>query len=87
MAQVYGMPQGIYITGVNEKSAADAAGIQVHDIIVKFDTFDVESTADLSEALQYYAAGTTVTIEVMRIQGNEYVKVPLELTLGTKPAN
>ena len=33
------------------------------------------------------AAGTTVTIEVMRIQGNEYVKVPLELTLGTKPAN
>ena len=87
MAQVYGMPQGIYITGVNEKSAADAAGIQVHDIIVKFDTFDVESTADLSEALQYYAAGTTVTIEVMRIQGNEYIKVPLELTLGTKPAN
>ncbi len=87
MAQVYGMPQGIYITGVNEKSAAEAAGIQVHDIIVKFDTFDVESTADLSEALQYYAAGTTVTIEVMRIQGNEYVRVPLELTLGKMQSN
>lgn len=86
MSQVYGMPQGIYITGVSENSAAEAAGIQVHDIIVKFDTFDVESTADLSEALQYYAAGTTVTIEVMRIQGNEYVKVPLEITLGTKTA-
>ena len=87
MAQVYGMPQGIYITGVNQDSAAEAAGIQVHDIIVKFDTFDVESTADLSEALQYYAAGTTVSIEVMRIQGNEYVRVPLELTLGEMQSN
>ena len=87
MAQVYGMPQGIYITGVNQNSAAEVAGIQVHDIIVKFDTFDVESTADLSEALQYYAAGTTVSIEVMRIQGNEYVRVPLELTLGKMQSN
>ena len=87
MAQVYGMPQGIYITGVSEKSAAEAAGLQPHDIIVKFDTFEIENSADLTDALQYYAAGTTVSIEVMRIQGNEYVRVPLELTLGEKTAN
>lgn len=86
MAQTYGMPQGVYITEIQEDSPADKAGLQAHDIIVKFDTFEVESYADLQEALQYFAAGTTVQVEVMRIQDNQYQSVVLDMTLGEKTA-
>lgn len=87
MAQTYGMPQGVYITDILEDSAAQKAGLQVHDIIVKLDTFEVESYADLQDALQYFAAGTTVQVEVMRIQDNQYQSVVLDMTLGTKPVS
>ena len=87
MSQAYGIPQGIYITEVVKGSAAEAAGLQARDVIVKFDTFEIEDTSDLQEALQYFAAGTTVNVEVMRIQNNEYQSVTLELTLGERPAN
>lgn len=85
-AQIYGMPQGVFIGRFTNDSAAQAGGMKVRDIIVGFDTFKISSYADLQEAMQYYAAGTTVTIEVMRVQDGEYISVLLEVTLGERPA-
>ncbi len=85
-AQMFGMPQGVYIAELVKDGAAEKAGMQIRDIIVKFDTFQINSYADLQDALQYYAAGTTVPVEVMRINGNQYESVTLELTLGKRPA-
>ncbi len=85
-AQMYGMPQGVLIAEVVKDGAADAAGMRRYDIIVSFDTFKISSYSDLQDAMQYYAAGTTVPVEVMRLQNGEYASVMLEVTLGERPA-
>ncbi len=83
-AQKFGMPQGAYIYEFAENSPAEAAGMQLRDIVVGLDTFEISSFTDLQNALQYYEAGTTVAVEVMRFQNNEYQSVMLEVTLGKK---
>lgn len=85
-SQMYGMPQGVFIAELVKDGAAEKAGMKVRDIIVQFDSFQISSYTDLQEALQYYAAGTTATVTVMRVEGGEYVSVPIEITLGEKPA-
>lgn len=85
-SQMYGMPQGVFIAELVKDGAAEKAGMKVRDIIVQFDSFQISSYSDLQEALQYYAAGTTATVTVMRVEGGEYVSVPIEITLGEKPA-
>ena len=86
ISKMYGMPRGVYIAELVDGGAADVAGIQVRDIIVGFDTFEITSYADLDEALQYFAAGTTVSVEVMRPNGSSYESITMELTLGKRPA-
>ena len=86
ISQMYGMPQGVFIGELMEDGAAKQAGMKLKDIIVKFDSFEIKSYADLQEALQYYAAGTTVEVTVMRAEGSEYVSVTLQVTLGERPA-
>lgn len=85
-SQMYKMPQGIYITGVEEGSPAQQAGILTGDILTEFDGEKISSYEDLQEVLQYYAAGTTAKITVKRPQNGEYQTVELNITLGTKPA-
>lgn len=85
-AQMYGMPQGVLIAEVVKGSGAEQGGIRRYDIIVGFDSFKISSYSDLQEAMQYYAVGTTVSVEVMRLQNGEYQSVILEVTLGEKPA-
>lgn len=84
--QMFGMPQGVFIGEFMEDSAAKNAGMQLKDIIVQFDSFEIKSYADLQEAMQYYAAGTTVEITVMRPSGDVYTSVTLQVTLGKRPA-
>ena len=83
--QMYGMPQGLFVGEVVKDGAAAKAGMQIRDIIVAFDTFKIGDYADLQEAMQYYEAGTTVPVEVMRLQNGEYTSVMLEVTLGERP--
>ena len=83
-SQLYGVPQGVFVYGVEPGLAADKAGIIKGDIIVSFDGQKIASRADLQNILQYYAAGETVEIEVKRIQNGEYVSHKLEITLGSK---
>lgn len=85
MYRRFNIPQGVFVTGVQEGSGADLGGMEVNDIIVGFDSFQIESYDDLQEAMQYYKIGDTVPVEVMRIQGNAYESVMLEITLGVKP--
>lgn len=83
--EYYGMPRGLFVNDVEDNGPANLAGMQKYDIIVKFDTFSITSYADLQDALQYYEAGKTVKVEVMRLQNGEYISVELEITLGKKP--
>lgn len=85
ISQMYDMPQGICVMSVEEGSAAQAAGIMKKDIITKFDGEKISSYSDLQNVLQYYAAGDTVKITVMRPENGEYVSHELEITLGSRP--
>ncbi len=85
ISAMYNWPQGIYILDVEEDSAAEAAGLMVNDIITKFDGQKINSYEELQNILQYFAAGDTTDITVMRPENGQYVEYQLEITLGERP--
>ena len=85
MSRRYNIPQGVFVAEVQKGGGADMGGMRVNDIIVGFDSFHIESYADLQEAMEYYKVGATVNVEVMRIQNGAYESVILQITLGGKP--
>lgn len=84
LARSYNMPKGVYIAQVQEGSAAAAAGLQVGDIITKFDGKQITSMAELKDLLQYYEAGATVEIVVQYGDRGGYVEETVNVTLGSK---
>lgn len=85
ISQMYNMPTGIYVKSVERGSAADTAGIVQGDIITRFDGEKISSYADLQNILQYYAAGDSAKLTVMRPENGEYVQYELDITLGQRP--
>ena len=81
IAQSYNMPEGICVTEVIEGGPAEAAGILKGDVITKIDSYDISTYDDLKEQLQYYAAGTTVTLTVMRANSGTYEEMQIDVTL------
>lgn len=84
-SQMYKMPVGVYIVEVENGSPAKEAGFMNGDIIVKFEGEKISSHQDLQSVLQYYSAGSTVTVTVKRFQNGEYQDVELSVKLGTRP--
>lgn len=83
VAEAYDMPRGVYITSVQEDSAAEAAGLQKGDIITKFDGTSVSSLSDLQELLTYYSSGETVEVTYSAVSDGQYVEQTASVTLGT----
>ena len=65
-AEHLGWVVGAYIEEVFSGSAAENAGIQVHDIITALGGVDTDSMASLRNALREYRAGDTTTVTVWR---------------------
>lgn len=84
-AQMYGMPQGVYINQVLENAAADKAGLKKGDIIVKIGDREIQSMDDLKEELEYYEAGSEVTFTVMQMADGGYASTSIRVVLGAKP--
>ncbi len=82
VASGYSIPRGVYVAEVSKGGGAEAAGIEKGDVITSFDGEEITSMDDLQTRLQYYAAGTTVKITVMRQEGNGYEEYTGEVTLG-----
>ena len=82
VANMYGMPQGVYITQVYEGTAADEAGMFNGDIIISFEGSTVGSMEDLQGYLEYYEVGESVEVTVMRASGGNYLEVKLTVVLG-----
>ena len=76
--QSYGLPKGAAVKSVLEGSPAEAAGLQVNDIITKADETPIESSNDLMAYVGDKAIGDTIVLEVYR-QG---VTMTVELTIG-----
>ncbi len=64
--QIYGLPQGAAIQTITEGGPADAAGLQVGDIITKFGDTKITGRTDLSTAIARCKIGDTITLTVYR---------------------
>ena len=82
-AQVYGMPIGVYISSVADGSAAAGAGLVRGDVITKINGQKVESMEALKEEMQYYSAGTKVTLTVMQASPIGYNGKEVDVVLGS----
>lgn len=85
--QMYNMPAGAFVRGVEQNSPAEEGGICKGDIIVKFDGQKISDGDDLLDKLQYYKAGEKIEAVVARSDNGEYKESTVELTLGTRPDN
>ncbi len=84
VSQTYMIPTGVFVAGVTKGGPAEKAGIQAGDVITQLDGTKITSYEDLTNRLQYYAAGETVDIVVQRADSGEYKEHTLSITLGSK---
>ena len=84
VAGTYNMPTGVFVAQVLENSAAEQYGILPGDIIVAFEGKEITTMESLTDTLEYYAAGTTVEITVMRSNNGQYEEKVVEVVLGRK---
>ena len=83
-AKLYNAPAGVYISSVENGSAAQRAGLQAGCIITAFNGETISTMEELQEALAGCSAGDSVTITASFPSGNEYVSQDLTTILGSK---
>lgn len=66
IAKHYKLPVGIYVQQVEEFSAAEKAGIEPGDIIVRFDGKNVKTINEMNSLKQQHNSGDIINIEVNR---------------------
>ncbi|MBQ6353648.1 MAG: trypsin-like peptidase domain-containing protein [Lachnospiraceae bacterium] len=81
-AQLYDLPVGVYVSAVQEGSAADKAGIEEGMIITTFDDTNLVGMDSLQSLLKTYKAGEKVKVKVaVPNKRNEYQEKTIEVTL------
>ena len=80
-AALYGLPTGARIEEVVKGGAADRAGLQPKDIVIRLGDYEVRNITDLTRALRHFKAGDVTTVLFLR-NGRE---TSLEITLDEKP--
>ena len=66
ISKMYNLPMGVYITAVTDGSAADNAGLQSGDIILKVNDVDVATSDELNAEKKKYNAGDSIEITYER---------------------
>ena len=85
VAKAYKMPQGVYVAQIIENGGAANSELREGDIITAIDGQTVTSMEELQKRLQYYKAGTEVTLTVQRQDGmGSYAEAAVKVTLGTR---
>ncbi|WP_347560222.1 trypsin-like peptidase domain-containing protein [Clostridium sp. JN-9] len=74
----YNIPKGVYVVQVEQFSAAEKAGIQPGDVIVKFDGKNVSSVNEINTIKSTHKSGDVVKIEANRNGKN--VRLSLKLS-------
>ena len=82
--QFYGLPEGVYITGIIVGSGADFAGLREGDVITSFDGQRVKKLEELTEVLSYCPVGAICQVEYMRRGQGGYSSHQVEVTLGQR---
>lgn len=85
VSEAYGIPEGVLVTDVASKSAAEKAGIKANYVITKIDGQSISSAEELTEKLNYYAVGETVPITYEYLKDDSYVEKTVDVTLMENP--
>lgn len=72
--------EGVYVAGIAKDGAADEAGLEQGDIIVKIDNININAVSELNEQISKYRPGDKIKIIVKR---NDKLK-PFDITLRNK---
>ena len=82
----YDQEHGIVVADVRPGTAADKAGVQHYDIIASVNGQKIEEDTDMHRNVGNLTAGTTVTLEIWRDEGNgKLKKVTQDVVLGERP--
>lgn len=84
-SEIYGMPQGVYVSSVTEGTGAAQAGLVKGDIITALNGEEIKSMEELKNELSYYATGTTVELTIMQGSPTGYQAKTVQVTLGGAP--
>ena len=76
------LPNGAYISKVEEGSPAQAAGVQVGDIVVDVNDTVITSSIQMATLLQGMNAGDTVNVKVYRVPNIATAQTTSELSEG-----
>ena len=85
VSEAYGIPEGVLVTDVASKSAAEKAGIKANYVITKIDGQSISSAEELTEKLKYYAGGETLPITYEYLKDDAYVEKTVDVTLMENP--
>ena len=66
LSRQYDLPEGIYVTSIEEFSGAELAGIQAGDVIIKCDGKDVRTLAELNDIRDTHKSGEQLTLTIVR---------------------
>jgi len=81
IANYYNWPQGIYVKSFTENSAAEAAGIQIGDIITAINGTTVLEADKMIALVTSYRYGTDVEVTVQRKVDGEWTELTFTVTL------
>ncbi len=85
VSRMYNMPEGLYVSSVEDGSPAAEAGIQVGDIISSIDGTEVTSYDELSSELATKNVGDVASVTINRTSNGMYAQSDVQVTLGSKP--
>ncbi|MGN0170404.1 MAG: S1C family serine protease [Lachnospiraceae bacterium] len=75
MAEIYGVPKGVYVDGVSLNSPAWNAGIQKGDVVVGFEKDTISTAKQYTTHLMNTEPGSNVKLKVLRYSGGEYREI------------
>ena len=84
IAELYGIPIGLYVTGVEVGSPAMEAGIQNGDVITEIKDQEITSIDVYHKALYELQPGHSVKFEGQRYGTEEYVDMDFTVAIGIK---
>jgi len=84
ISKMYNLPIGVYITAVTDDSAADKAGLQSGDIIIKVDGEDITNYEELKAKKNEHKAGESLELTYVRSGNEDTVTVTLDEAVAEK---
>lgn len=81
---MYGMPAGVYVYQVEEGSPAQKYNLSAGSIITAIDGSQITNMEELSEKLEGYQPGSSITVTLKVPARGQYMEASLTIVLGAK---